>query len=293
MAGPAPGGLLLGLLFVGIWASAFNAARIVVLEWPALWALDLRFWVVVPLLALVVARRAAPWPSGEDRWRLALMGFFGTGGYLGCAWLALRGAPSGIVALLSATAPLFVALGEVVLRGRRLSVAAWAGLGLGWLGVAILGGARATGGIGAAEGWGMALALLGAVSQATGILCFAPARGRVDAWVANLGQSMVAALVLLPLAILVEPLPPPHISAGGLAALLWSILVVGIAGYALFFVMMRRLPAPTAASLQLLAPPLAALFDWALLGERLLPTDLLGGAVTLAGIALLLRSRGG
>lgn len=100
MAGPASGGLLLGLLFVGIWASAFNAARIVVLEWPALWALDLRFWVVVPLLALVVARRGAAWPSAEDRWRLALMGLFGTGGYLGCAWLALRGAPSGIVALL-------------------------------------------------------------------------------------------------------------------------------------------------------------------------------------------------
>ena len=41
MPAPAIGGLLLGLLFVCIWASAFNAARIVVLDWPALWALDL------------------------------------------------------------------------------------------------------------------------------------------------------------------------------------------------------------------------------------------------------------
>ena len=90
-----------------------------------------------------------------------------------------------------------------------------------------------------------------------------------------------------------EPCPPPQIGAAGLTALLWSILVVGIGGYALFFVMMRRLPAPTAAALQLLAPPLAALFDWALLGERLLPADLAGGAGTLAGIALLLRARGG
>jgi len=288
---PAPGGLLLGLLFVGIWASAFNAARIVVLEWPALWALDLRFWTVLPLLGIVVAWRRAPWPAGEDRWRLALMGLFGTGGYLGFAWLALRGAPSGIVALLCATAPLFVAVGEYFVRGQRLAIAAWLGLFLGWLGVAILGGFRAAGGFGAAEGWGMALALMGAISQAVGILCFAPARARIDPWTANLGQSAVAAVMLLPVAILVEPPPPAVIGLATLAALVWSILVVGILGYALFFVMMRRLPASTAASLQLLAPPLAALFDWALLGERLLTTDIVGGAVTLLGIALLLRAR--
>ena len=291
MPGPAPGGLVLGLLFVGIWASAFNAARIVVLDWPALWALDLRFWIVLPILGAIVAWRGAPWPKGEDRWRLTLMGLFGTGGYLGCAWLALRGAPSGIVALLSATAPIFVALGERLLRGQRLSLAAWVGLFLGWCGVAILGGFRAAGGLGVAEAWGMGLALLGAIFQATGIIAFAPARGRTDAWVANLWQSAVAAVVLLCLALLVEPRPSGGMGLPALLGLLWSILVVGIAGYALFFVMMRRLPASTAASLQLLAPPLAALFDWFLLGEALRPTDLAGGTVTLAGIALLLRAR--
>ena len=286
-------GLLLGLLFVGIWASAFNAARIVVLDWPALWALDIRFLIVAPLLALIVAWRRAPIPSPEDRARLALMGLFGTAGYLACAWLALRGAPSGLVALLSATAPLFVALGERLLRGRAMSASAWAGLLLGWCGVAILGGFRAADGFDTAEAWGIALALLGAVSQAIGILCFAPARGRVDPWMANAGQSAVTGLALLPLALALEPLPPAAIRTATLLALLWSILVVGIAGYALFFVMMRRLPASTAASLQLLSPPFAALFDRVLLGERLLPTDLAGGAVTLAGIALLLRARGG
>ena len=283
-------GLLLGLLFVTIWASAFNAARIVVLDWPALWALDLRFFLVLPLLWLVVARRPAAWPSAEDRPRLALMGLFGTAGYLGCAWLALRGAPSGLVALLCATAPLFVALGQWLVRGQRLAPAAWGGLFLGWCGVAVLGGFRAADGLAAAEAWGMGLALAGALSQAAGILCFAPARARLDPWVANLGQSLVAALVLLPAAALIEPLPDPDFHWATVAALAWSILVVGGLGYALFFVMMRRLPASTAAALQLLAPPLAALFDWVLLGERLLATDIAGGAITLAGIALLLRA---
>lgn len=284
-------GLLPGLVFVGIWASAFNAARFVVLDWPALWALDLRFFVVVPLLALVVAWRRAPWPSRADRGRIALMGLFGTAGYLGCAWLALRGAPSGLVALLSATAPIFVAAGEFFLSGRAPATRAVIGIGVGWAGVAVLGIGRASDGIEAAELWSLALALLGAVSQAIGILCYAPAGGRIDPWVANLGQSLVAALALLPLALLMEPVPVTIPAAPALLAFAWSVLVVGIAGYALFFVMLRRLSASSASALQLLAPPLAALFGWALLDERLLSSDIAGGAIALAGIALLLRAR--
>ena len=45
------------------------------------------------------------------------------------------------------------------------------------------------------------------------------------------------------------------------------------------------------AALQLLAPPLAAVFGWALLGERLFASDLVGGVLTLSGLALLVRAR--
>ena len=55
--------------------------------------------------------------------------------------------------------------------------------------------------------------------------------------------------------------------------------------------MLRRLPPATAAALQLLAPPLAAILGWALLHERLGWTDLAGGTVTLGGLALLFRTR--
>lgn len=291
MAPPAVGGLLLGLLFVVIWASAFNAARLVVLEWPALWALDLRFLAALPLLGLILLWRRPAMPSAGDAGRLALMGLFGTAGYLGCAWIALRGAPAGLVALLSATVPIFVAAGEVLVLRRRLAAQAWAGIALGWAGVALLGATRAWDGIAAAELGSLALALLGAVLQATGILCFAPARERMDPWVANGGQTLVAGSALLPVAMLLESAPAGLPSTGAMLALGWSILVVGLGGYALFFVMLRRLPASTAAALQLLCPPVAALLGWAFMAERLLPSDVAGGLVTLLGLALLLRAR--
>ena len=290
-------GLGLGLLFVAIWASAFTAIKGVVPEWPALWGLAARFACVAPILLLVIAWRRAALPRLGDAWRLAAMGVFGSALYLAGAWKAATVLPSGLVALLSSTAPLFVAGGEVLFLRQRIPPLAWAGLGLGWLGVAVLGAGRGIGGVGAPELpgpelWGVGLALGGALSQAAGILAFAPARRRIDPWTANAAQTTVAAAVLLVLAGLAEPALPPAPSLTLVLSLLYGVLVVGVGGYALYFVMLERLPPATAAALQLLAPPLAGLFGWALLGERLAPGDLVGGAVTLGGLALLFRARG-
>lgn len=296
-------GLGLGLLFVAIWASAFTAIKGVVPEWPALWGLAARFGFVAPILLAVVAWRRAGGtrpaaPGRGDAWRLAAMGVFGSAFYLAGAWKASVVLPSGLVALLSSTAPLFVAVGEVVVLRQRVPPLAWAGLGLGWLGVAVLGAGRGVapagfGGpeLGGAQLWGVALALGGALSQAAGILAFAPARRRIDPWTANAAQTTVAAATLLVLAGLAEPALPPAPSLTLVLSLLYGVLMVGVGGYALYFVMLERLPPATAAALQLLAPPLAAIFGWALLGERLAATDLAGGAVTLGGLALLFRAR--
>ena len=284
------GTLGLAGLFVLVWASAFNAARIVALEWPPLTALSLRFAVGVPILLTIAWVMRARLPARADVPRIAAMGAFGVGGYLGCAWTASALIPSGLVALLSASTPLFVALGERVLFGRRLAAQAWIGLGLGWLGVAMLGLPRAGAGPGAVATAGIVLALCGALFQAGGLLAFAPARGRLDPWTSNLGQTAVAALVVTPFALALETAPQAAPGWAGALALAWSILVVGLGGYALYFVLLRRLPASSAAALQLLAPPVAALIGWLMLGERLLSTDMAGGAVTLAGLALLLRA---
>lgn len=217
------------------------------------------------------------------------MGAFGMGGYLGCAWAASALIPSGLVALLSATAPLFVALGERLIFGRHLAAQAWVGLALGWLGVAVLGLPRAASGLEAAAAGGIVLALAGALSQAGGLLAFAPARGRLDPWMSNLGQMAVAAIAVTPFALLLEPVPVAVPAFIAVAAFAWSILVVGLGGYALYFVLLRRLPASSAAALQLLAPPVAALIGWAC-WESLRVTDLAGGAVTLAGLTMLLRA---
>lgn len=282
----------LALAFVLLWATTFTAVRGVVPEWPALWALAIRFAVVVPILVGIAWWRRAPAPRRGDLGRLAAMGLCGIGLYLGAAWSATAFIPSGLVALISASTPLLVALGERALRGRRLPRLGWAGLGLGWAGVAILGWGR---GADAAAGpealLGVLLALLGALGHAVGLIAYAPARSRVDPWAANATQSVVAALALFAAALVFEPALPGPPSATVMGAMLYATFVVGIGAYWLLFVLLDRMPAARVASLQLLAPPMAAIFGWALFGEVLAPTDLVGGALSLAGLALLFRSR--
>lgn len=282
----------LAVIYIFIWASAFTSAKFVVQDWPPLWALAIRFALTAPIIVAIALAMRARWPARADWPRVVAMGALGVGGYLAFAWMALARIPSGLVAFICAATPLFVALGEVTLLGRRLPREAWAGLALGWAGVAILGLSRASDGLPAAEISGLLLALAAAASQALGFLAFAPARGRVDVWAASSGQSVASALLLLPIAALVEGVPHITLAMPSLLGMLYSILVVGVGAYALMFVLLKRLPASTAAAMQLLSPPVAALLGWALLAELLAWSDLVGGLVTLAGLLLLLRARG-
>lgn len=285
------GGLLIGTGFVAIWASAFTVAGVVVREWPPLWALAIRFGLTAPILLAIALAFRARWPSPADSLRVALLGLFGMGGYLALAWLAMARIPTGLVALICATTPLMVAAGESLILRRPLPAMAWLGLVIGWSGVGLLGGLRAVGGLDQAEGAGFVFAIGAAAAQAAGLLIYAPAKGRVNLWAASLGQTTVSALLCLALALALEGAMPRSAGWFTLSGLLWSMLVVGIGGYALYFVMLKRVPTSTASALQLLAPPLAAVFGWALLGERLHLSDILGGLLTLGGLALLLRAR--
>lgn len=285
------GGLLIGGAFVAIWASAFTVAGIVVREWPPLWSLAIRFALTAPILLGIALYFRSRMPEPRDAARVLLLGLFGMGGYLALAWMAMARIPSGLVALICATTPLLVAAGESIILRKPLPGLAWLGLFIGWFGVALLGFLRALDGLEAAETLGFLLAIGAAASQAVGLLVYAPAKARVDLWAASLGQTTVSALLCLALALLLEGAMPRSATLFTLGGLLWSMLVVGIGAYALYFVLLRRVPASTASALQLLAPPLAAVFGWALLGERLYLSDIVGGLLTLGGLALLVHAR--
>jgi drug/metabolite transporter, DME family len=119
-------------------------------------------------------------------------------------------------------------------------------------------------------------------------------RRGTDPWSATLFGFALAAVVLLPGAILMLP------SSGPAASLLslgtrwdgWAILVLlvvpTIGGYGLYTVSLNYLPTGTANLIATLEPVLTTLWAYLLLGESLNPQQLLGG-VLIAGSVVSLR----
>ena len=100
--------------------------------------------------------------------------------------------------------------------------------------------------------------------------------------------STITALLLLPVALASGEPMLPH-SAGGWWILIGLALVSHAAGQGLIAYALAHLPAAFSSVSLLFQPVMAALFAWALLAESLVPLQILGACVVLAGIYLARR----
>ena len=114
--------------------------------------------------------------------------------------------------------------------------------------------------------------------------------GRCDVRSATAAQMLAALVVCLPLAWLETEKIVWHVDL--LAALAWSVGVLTLGGSSLLYLLIQRGEATTVTSLLYLVPPCTALLAWAMFGESLTPLMMLGMALTVVGVALVVRRRG-
>lgn len=107
---------------------------------PPLLAMGIRFLIAGLLLALIISFRQGVGelkiPRAEMRSSL-LMGFLLLGFGIGTVSIAQAYVPSGIVALIIAALPLWIAIFRTI-SGERLAKTSWLGLAIGFAGVALL-----------------------------------------------------------------------------------------------------------------------------------------------------------
>lgn len=230
-------------------------------------------------------------PHGPASWLDGRLGLFAAGAFFAgdlafwhwsLTWTTVANAT-----LFANAAPLYVTLAGWALLGRRFSRRFLWGLGLAVLGAGLLMGASLR--LGPQNLVGDLLAMVTALFLAAYLLAVERLRLRhstatIMAWNAGAG-----AVLLLPLALVLEDALLPATAAGWLA-LAALALVSHVLGQSLIAFSMARLPAAFTAVSLLMQPVLAALFAWVVLGEALGPLQLLGGAVILCGILL---ARGG
>ncbi|SFT91106.1 EamA family transporter [Sedimentitalea nanhaiensis] len=130
---------------------------------------------------------------------------------------------------------------------------------------------------------GVAAGLGGAASMAAGTVLSRKWQPPVSALSFAAWQLTAGGLILLPLALIVEP-PLPTLSAANLAGLVWLGLVGAAATYAIWFRGVARLEPGAVSMLGMMSPVTAVTLGWLLLGQSLSPLQFLGAAVVLVSV---------
>jgi drug/metabolite transporter (DMT)-like permease len=178
-------------------------------------------------------------------------------------------------------APIFVTLAAWALWGERPRLGFLLALGLAFGGMLLILAPKVGGGTHAFLG--DALGLGTACFYAAYILAVARLRTRHSTGVVMLNSTLVFTVLLLPLALTQKFLP---VTLHGWLLLLGCALAAQVVGQSLIAYALAHLPA-TFGAVGLYAQVIAAaLYAWLLLGERLAPVQLLGGAIVLGAIAL-------
>lgn len=192
--------------------------------------------------------------------------------------------------LLANLASLFVTLAVWIIWGRRPRGVFLVGLAAALAGVAML--VRSSADFSPTALAGDALGVVTAAFYAWYLLAVKGLRDRGATTLPLMAvTSSVTAVLLLPVALATgEPMLP--VTGAGWAKLLGLALISHAAGQGLIAYALAHLPAAFSSVSLLFQPVMAAAFAWALLGESLVPLQIAGGAIVLAGIYLARRGSG-
>lgn len=280
--------IVMGLVFVALWSSAFATARVIVAHAPPLTALAFRF-AISGLLAVALAR-----VLGQG-WRLTrgqalsvlVFGLCQNAVYLGLNFIALQWVEASLAVIIAATMPLLVAALGWTFRGERISKQAALGLAAGFLGVALIMGTRVSGG---ADPVGIALCVLGALALAVATLTIGGAASGGNVLMVVGLQMLVGSAALAAIA---APTEDWHFTPAPAfwAAFVWQIAGPGLAATLIWFRLVGEIGTVRAAAFHFLNPAFGVIVAVALLGEPVHGWDILGIAVTMIGILLVQRAR--
>jgi len=230
-------------------------------------------------LALVAVTRQRP--VGAWWAKAAALGTLNIGGFFALLFVAAYRLPGGVAATLGAVQPLIAAgLAAVLLRERPRPEVILAGL-LGVLGVALLvlrAGAHL-------DGPGVLAGLAGAASMATGVVLTKRWGRPVPLLAFTAWQLVAGGLVLAPLALALEGLPPT-VTTVNLAGYLWLGSAGTAVAYSLWFRGIERLPVARVSLLGLLSPVVATTAGWLVLDQTLTPVQAAGAALVLGALWL-------
>lgn len=277
-----------------VWGSTYLAIRVAVRTIPPLLMGSVRFLLAGGILYLFSVRRG---DRADDRptaihWRSAFI--IGTALLLGGNGLvsyAEQRVPSGVAALLIATVPLWLAIGDRLRHGSRLSRQIVLGLAIGFGGVILLVGQSGAGKI---NSLGAAALVAASMFWAAGSLYSrsAPLPRRP---LVGTGMEMIAGgLILAVVSVATGELGRLHmssVSGESVLGLIYLIVFGSWVGFSAYVWLLRNTRTSLVGTYAYVNPVVAVLLGWALLGETITVRTLLAGGVIVVGVILIVTAK--
>ena len=281
-----------------VWGSTFLAIRIAITTLPPLLMCAMRLTSAGAILLVAAKATGAPWPRGVQWRNAAVVGLMLPAIGNGTVTIGEGHVPSGLVALLASTIPLWMALLPIFERrsaGCPPSAApaprAWAGLALGFAGVALLLGPGLLGARSAeiSPGWAL-IPLVGAFSWAWGSLWSRRATMPASPIVSTGIGLTVGGLALFVLSAGVGEwarFDVARVTPAAWAALAYLSVFGSVIAFTAYLFLLRNV-APSIVSTYALVNPIVALaLGWMFAGEALTPRTLLAAAIVIASVILI------
>ncbi len=267
------------LAVILIWAMNFIVGKVAVGQIPPNLLLAIRFALVTVVLSPFLR------PPGKSWVLIVAMSVVLGGLHFGLLFMGLRGVDAGLAAIaIQLSVPFSLLLATVVYR-ERAGIMQYAGIAIAFIGVYMLGGDPATAPspahlsmvVTAAFAWALANIIIKRI-------------GEINVFVLNAWFSVFALPQFLIASLLLE-----HGQVRALADADWRgwggvvFMAVGssITGYGLWYYLIRKYEVNRVVPLMLLAPVLAVFLAVLILDEPLTTRIILGGLVTLAGVAMI------
>ncbi|PWR07629.1 EamA family transporter [Micromonospora acroterricola] len=278
-----------------LWGSTYLAIRITVETLPALTSAALRFAVAGLVLAAVLRLRRGPGALRVDRRQLgsaALIGVLLLAGGNGLVVLAESGppgvaVPSGIAALLVATVPLLVVLLRSA-NGDRPPLWTFAGVSLGFAGLVLL--VLPAGSADAVPLVGALTVVAAATSWSVGSFLSGRIRMPADPFVATVYEMVAGALVLAVVAAgrgELRDFHPAEVSTRSWLALGYLMVAGSLVAFTAYVWLLHNAPISLVSTYAYVNPAVAVALGALLVAEPITPQVVLGGAVIVAGVALV------
>jgi len=277
------------LLFVFLWSTGFVGAKYGLPYAEPLSFLLTRYGLVIALMTAIALATGAPWPKRRRDWlHIGVSGVLVHAIYLGGVFVAIKhGLSAGITALVVGMQPLLTGLLSGSMLGEKVSARQWGGLGLGFIGIAlVVSGKLGDGALGPMLIPAL-VALLGITAGTLYQKRFCP---KFDLRSGSVIQFVPSAVLT---AVAVAIFEDYRIDWNGhfLFALGWLVLVLSIGAISLLNLLIRSGSAVNVASLFYLTPPTTALIAFFVFGENLTLTVAFGMAVAVSGVYLVGRPK--